>query len=45
MQKLEFFVDEKMIQSIDFVDKIKYNEYTNVDKLIYQIKEGAQTFD
>ncbi len=38
MQKLEFFVDEKMIQSIDFVDKIKYNEYTNVDKLIYQIK-------
>jgi len=38
VQKLEFFVDEKMIQSIDFVDKIKYNEYTNVDKLIYQIK-------
>ncbi len=38
MQKLEFFVDEKMIQSIDFLDKIKYNEYTNVDKLIYQIK-------
>jgi len=37
VQKLEFFVDEKMIQSIDFVDKIKYNEYTNVDKLIYQI--------
>lgn len=38
MQKLEIFVDEKMIQSIDFLDKIKYNEYTNVDKLIYQIK-------
>ena len=24
-------------QSIDFVNKMKYNEYTNIDKLIYQI--------
>ena len=28
---------EILAQSIDFVNKIKYNEYTNIDKLIYQI--------
>ena len=27
----------KLAKSIDFVDKMKYNEYTNIDKLIYQI--------
>ncbi|MBQ3145753.1 MAG: hypothetical protein IJB90_04215 [Clostridia bacterium] len=27
----------KKTKSIDFVNKIKYNEYTNIDKLIYQI--------
>ena len=28
---------EILAQSIDFVNKMKYNEYTNIDKLIYQI--------
>ena len=28
---------EILAQSIDFVNKIMYNEYTNIDKLIYQI--------
>ena len=28
---------ENLPQSIDFVNKMKYNEYTNIDKLIYQI--------
>ena len=32
-------------QSIDFVNKMKYNEYTNIDKLIYQINQVAQAFD
>ena len=26
-----------LLKSIDFVNKMKYNEYTNIDKLIYQI--------
>lgn len=29
--------NENLAQSIDFVNKMKYNEYTNIDKLIYQI--------
>jgi len=28
---------KKYITNIDFVNKISYNEYTNIDKLIYQI--------
>ena len=36
---------ENLLQSIDFVDKMKYNEYTNIDKLIYQINQVAQAFD
>ena len=36
---------EKLVQSIDFVNKMKYNEYTNNDKLVYQINQVAQAFD
>ena len=29
--------NKNSFKSIDFVNKMKYNEYTNIDKLIYQI--------
>ena len=28
---------ENLTKNIDFENKMKYNEYTNIDKLIYQI--------
>ena len=28
---------ENLSKSIDFINKMQYNEYTNIDKLIYQI--------
>lgn len=33
----DWIKNEILVQSIDFVNKMKYNEYTNIDKLIYQI--------
>lgn len=35
-QKAEEFM-KICSKGIDFVNKMKYNEYTNIDKLIYQI--------
>lgn len=28
---------KKMFRSLDFINKIGYNEYTNIDKAIYHI--------
>ena len=36
---------ENSTKNIDFVNKMKYNKYTNIDKLIYQINQVAQAFD
>ena len=33
------------MKSIDFRNKMVYNEYTNIDKLVYQINQVAQAFD
>ena len=32
-----YLYSKSINQSIDFINKMKYNEYTKIDKLIYQI--------
>ena len=41
---MNYTIYEKFLKTLDFVNKMKYNEYTKIDKLIYQINRLAQTF-